>query len=120
MSRLRSSSTQGARSYSRHSPLPLYSSTGRRYGRIIDAHTDDGGTTAPPLEDLRSHRAELLALTTSAGITALSVIGSVAQERSTRESDIDLLVDADPQTSYFSLAAFARRRATVPACWPSV
>lgn len=73
----------------------------------MGAHTDDGGTTAPTLEDLRSHRAELLALATSAGITALSVFGSVAQGRSTRESDIDLLVDADPQTSYFSLAAFA-------------
>ncbi|WP_216845459.1 nucleotidyltransferase family protein [Rathayibacter sp. VKM Ac-2857] len=64
-------------------------------------------SSAPSLANVRHHRAELLALALRSGITGISVFGSVARGASTESSDIDLLVDADPETSYFTLASFA-------------
>ncbi|PTL74510.1 hypothetical protein C1I63_17925 [Rathayibacter caricis DSM 15933] len=63
--------------------------------------------TAPSLQELRAHREELLDLASRSGITSVAVFGSVARGTSTSGSDIDLIVDAEPGTSYFSLAAFA-------------
>ncbi|MBF4462925.1 MULTISPECIES: nucleotidyltransferase family protein [unclassified Rathayibacter] len=64
-------------------------------------------TTAPTLDAIRARRAELLALAARSGITGVSVFGSVARGQATDASDIDLVVDAEANISYFSLAAFA-------------
>jgi len=62
---------------------------------------------APSIDDIQRCRDRLLALASRFGITAISVVGSVAAGAATGTSDIDLVVDAEPDTTYFALAAFA-------------
>ncbi len=61
-------------------------------------------TNQPPtLDELRSRRAEILALAARYGAYNLRVFGSVARGEASAESDIDLLVSFPPGTSMFDL-----------------
>lgn len=58
-----------------------------------------------PSEALRTHRVELRAIVARHGALHPRVFGSVIHGDDTDESDLDLLVDATPQTTLLSLAA---------------
>ncbi|MCJ1701213.1 nucleotidyltransferase domain-containing protein [Rathayibacter festucae] len=62
---------------------------------------------APSIDDKQRCRDRLLALASRFGITAISVVGSVTAGAATGTSDVDLVVDAEPDATYFALAAFA-------------
>lgn len=68
-----------------------------RCGRTVDP------VPTPSLDDLRSVRAELLAVTARHGASNLRVFGSCARGDATDGSDIDLLVDLDRCTSLIGL-----------------
>jgi predicted nucleotidyltransferase len=58
------------------------------------------------IEEVRSHRAEILALARQRGITAIRVFGSVARGDAHPGSDVDLLVDVEPGRSILAQAGF--------------
>lgn len=60
-------------------------------------------TPVSALEQVRRHRDEILRRLGEAGMTDVSVFGSVARGDETRASDIDLLVDVAPGTGLFPL-----------------
>ena len=55
------------------------------------------------LDSLRNMRNEILAAATQHGAKNVRVFGSVARGSETAESDIDLLVDFDPERSLYDL-----------------
>lgn len=63
---------------------------------------------APSLATLRAHRDEILELAARRGISNIRIFGSVARGDATPVSDIDLLVDFDPNHRGLDLFAFAR------------
>ena len=57
---------------------------------------------------LRSRREEILRLAARRGVSRIRVFGSVARGDATPASDIDLLVDFDPDHRGLDLFAFSR------------
>ncbi|MDK9723590.1 MAG: nucleotidyltransferase family protein [Sterolibacteriaceae bacterium MAG5] len=57
----------------------------------------------PTLDSLRSRRSEIIAAASLHGAHNVRVFGSVVRGDDTPESDIDLLVDFDPERSLFDL-----------------
>lgn len=68
-----------------------------------------GGVPSPPappaLSQLRRQRDEIVALANRHGATNVRVFGSVARGDQQVGSDLDLLVDLEPERSVFDLAA---------------
>lgn len=62
-------------------------------------------TTAANLEELRVRREEILALAKSHGARNVEVFGSVARQEADGRSDVDFLVDMDPDRSLFDMGA---------------
>ena len=74
--------------------------------------SDDTDLLAEPrravtMEELREHRDEILAIGERYGVSNIRVFGSVARGEADDQSDLDLLVDAAPETGLFGLAGFA-------------
>ena len=63
---------------------------------------------APTLEDVRAHRAEILALAERYGAYNVRVFGSVARGDATPDSDIDLLVNFRDWASLYDLSGFCQ------------
>ena len=88
----------------------LIAATGHRL--VINIEPDP--TMRPGLPDsplgrrLRRHRTAVLRTADRHGASNLRVFGSVARGQDTEESDIDLLVDLDPENGLVSLAALKR------------
>ena len=59
------------------------------------------------LEDVRRHRAQILAIGERYGVRNVRVFGSVARGEADAASDLDLLIDVDPGHGYFDMAGFA-------------
>ena len=57
----------------------------------------------PTLDTLRNRRAEILAVASRHGAHNVRVFGSVMRGEDTPDSDIDLLVDFDPERSLYDL-----------------
>jgi uncharacterized protein len=57
-----------------------------------------------PSEALRAHRAEIRQIVESHRATNVRVFGSSARDEDEEGSDLDLLVDATPETSLLDLA----------------
>lgn len=57
-------------------------------------------STPPTLASLRAHREEILAIAARRGISNIRVFGSVARGDAGLDSDIDLLVDAEPDLGF--------------------
>jgi predicted nucleotidyltransferase len=55
------------------------------------------------LEDLRKRRADILRIAAQHGASNVRVVGSVARNEATPESDVDLLMTIPPQQSVFDL-----------------
>ena len=62
---------------------------------------------AVTMDELREHRDEILAIGERYGVSKIRVFGSVARGEADDQSDLDLLVDAAPNTGLFGLAGFA-------------
>jgi predicted nucleotidyltransferase len=56
------------------------------------------------LEQLRARRAELLAIAARRGAHYVRVFGSVARREARPSSDVDFLVDLEPQRTLFDLS----------------
>ncbi|HEY0259035.1 MAG TPA: nucleotidyltransferase domain-containing protein [Lacisediminihabitans sp.] len=76
------------------------------YGRYRELAADRGKPRPPVLEQLRSRRALVVRLAALNRIRAVAVFGSVARGEETETSDIDLLVEPEPDASLFDLAQF--------------
>ena len=59
------------------------------------------------LNDLRQLTPELQRIAQKYGISRIYVFGSTARGESTPKSDVDFLVDLDPDKSLFAVAGFA-------------
>lgn len=57
----------------------------------------------PTLDNLRSRRQEILAAAGRHGARNVRIFGSVVRGEDTSDSDIDLLVDFEPERSLFDL-----------------
>lgn len=57
----------------------------------------------PALADLRSHRSEILRIARARGASHVRVFGSVARGDAADSSDVDFLVDLDPDRGLFDL-----------------
>jgi len=55
------------------------------------------------LEELRSRRDEIIRLAAARGIRNLRVFGSVARGAAAEASDVDFLVDVDPDRTLFDM-----------------
>jgi predicted nucleotidyltransferase len=60
------------------------------------------------LDELRSQRADILALATRHGARNVRVFGSAARDEAGESSDIDLLVDLDPDRSLLDHVALVQ------------
>lgn len=60
----------------------------------------------PTLESLREKRDEIFAIAERHGVTDIRVFGSVAREEANPESDVDLLINMEPDRSLFDLGGF--------------
>jgi predicted nucleotidyltransferase len=65
------------------------------------------------LDDLREHRAEILAIAARHGATNLSVFGSLARGENSTSSDIDLLVDFEEGRSLLDQLALEQELRTL-------
>lgn len=84
----------------------------RGEGALVSSASNERDLLAEPrrlvtLEELRTHRGELLAAAERHGVSRVRVFGSVARGDATEDSDLDLLVDVDSGRSLLDLAAFA-------------
>ena len=59
----------------------------------------------PTIDLLRSKREEIIAVAAKHGASNIRVFGSVARGEATNTSDLDLLIDLEPERSLFSLIA---------------
>jgi predicted nucleotidyltransferase len=62
------------------------------------------GSTVVTLESLRARRDELMAIAAKRGASNLRVFGSVARGEARPDSDVDFLVDLEPQRTLFDLS----------------
>jgi len=60
---------------------------------------------------LKGHRGDLLRIAKAHGVTQVRVFGSVARGEAGPDSDLDLLVDLEPQRSLLDLIAFEQELA---------
>ncbi len=58
------------------------------------------------LEHVRAHRDEILRLAKQRHASNVRVFGSVARGAAGPDSDLDILIDADPECSLFDLGGF--------------
>jgi hypothetical protein len=58
----------------------------------------------PDLGELRAHRAEIIAIAAAHKASNPRVFGSVARGEQRAGSDVDLLLDFEPEASYFDMA----------------
>ncbi len=70
----------------------------------------------PTIDLLRSKREEIIAIATKYGASNIRVFGSVARKEATNTSDIDLLIDLEPERSLFSLIALKQELEQVLNC----
>ena len=63
----------------------------------------DATRIPPTLEDLRARREEIVRLAEQHGAFNVRVVGSVARDEATPDSDVDLLMTISPQRSVFDL-----------------
>lgn len=59
------------------------------------------------VDELRGRREDIIAIGRRYGVSTIRVFGSVARGEADDMSDLDLLVDAAPDTGLFRLAGFA-------------
>jgi predicted nucleotidyltransferase len=57
------------------------------------------------LQDLRAHRAELLRIATAHGARSIRVFGSVARGQARPDSDVDFLVEFQPDRTVLDLSS---------------
>ena len=62
--------------------------------------------SAPTIDDIRAMRSQILRLAAARGVSNIRVYGSVARGTANSESDIDLIVDVEPECSLIDLAGF--------------
>ncbi len=62
------------------------------------------------LEELKAYREEILAIAKRHHAPNIRVFGSVARGESTKDSDVDFLVDVAPEQSVLDLGDFWERR----------
>lgn len=83
---------------------PLGATPGHPMPGSLGAYCSDGAVAyasgmgfkpAPTLDELRKHRAQIIALAYSHGARNVRVFGSIARGQATPESDLDLVVDFD-------------------------
>ena len=70
----------------------------------------------PSLAELRSRRAEILAVCVASGASNVRVFGSVARGAEAEGSDLDLLVDLEPGRSLFDLGRLLTDLETLLGC----
>ena len=70
----------------------------------------------PTIDLLRSKREEIIAIATKYGASNIRVFGSVARGEATNTSDIDLLIDLEPERSLFSLIVLKQELEKVLNC----
>ncbi len=70
----------------------------------------------PSLADLRSRRAEILAVCAASGASNVRVFGSVARGTAAEGSDLDLWVDLEPGRSLFDLGRVLTELETLLGC----
>ena len=59
----------------------------------------------PTIDLLRSKREEIMAIAAKHGASNIRIFGSVARGEAINTSDLDLLIDLEPERSLFSLIA---------------
>lgn len=64
-----------------------------------------GAHMVPTLKALREHRDSILEITRRHGVLSLKVFGSVARDEASAASDVDLLVELEPDRSLLDLIA---------------
>jgi len=81
----------------------------------MDARTPNGdnGPRAPHVRRLQERRAALLDASLSHGARDIRVFGSVARHDERPDSDIDLLVELDPERTLLDLVAFGREASEI-------
>ena len=80
---------------------PVMSRINTRLGRFIRRILwSMPGTT---LTELRTRRSEIIEIARARGATRVRVFGSVARGEATESSDVDFLVDLEPDRSLFDL-----------------
>jgi predicted nucleotidyltransferase len=62
------------------------------------------GTAGLTLRELRARREEILRIAAARGAHSVRVFGSIAREEAGPDSDIDLLVDLDPERTLLDLS----------------
>ena len=58
----------------------------------------------PTIEELRARRREIWAIATRHGVRSLLVFGSVARDEARSDSDVDLLVELEPDRTVLDLS----------------
>lgn len=61
--------------------------------------------TLQTIDRLQSQREEIIAIAAKHGASNIRVFGSVARGEATNTSDLDLLIDLEPEQSLFNLIA---------------
>ena len=65
---------------------------------------------------LQSKREQIIAIAAKHGASNIRVFGSVARGKATNTSDLDLLIDLDPEQSLFSLIALKQELEEILNC----
>lgn len=77
------------------------------------ASSGDKGRGAPHVQRLRERRAALLEASRSHGAREVRVFGSVARRDERFDSDVDLLIELDPERTLLDLVAFGREASEI-------
>lgn len=75
--------------------------------------TSGGGSARSQVQRLRARRAALLNASRSHGARDIRVFGSVARHDARPDSDVDLLVELDPERTLLDLVAFGREASEI-------
>src|SRR5437764_755678 len=67
----------------------------------------DGPRRRVTLDEVRAHRDEIMEIAKRRKVRAVRIFGSVARGESDDDSDLDLLLDMDPEGSLFDMSGFA-------------
>lgn len=86
---------------------PVFAAYADQYADEEAAMGDGNSGHVVSLEDVRRHRAQILAIGERYGVRNVRVFGSVARGEADAASDLDLLIDVDPGRGYFDMAGFA-------------
>lgn len=74
------------------------------------AHSDaviDAPHRRVTLDEVRLHRDEINRIAAKRGVRTVRVFGSVARGEADENSDLDLLVEMEPDRGYFDMSGFA-------------